>query len=197
MSSYTLNFRPCSSARAPIALFQRLATRRRRKWSTASCAWTMLGNLVRTAFTRARWQCWAVQRSDLSSSKCGIKKRSTWQNSMKFFQRTEFVPQHCCLSGTLRGASTALLGKEGAMACTVAVEESISEHYNSQIRVLMEKDPERYTELLQVIKEFRDDEMEHHDTGLEHDAESVPGFWLLKNVIQLGCKAAISISERV
>lgn len=48
------------------------------------------------------------------------------------------------------GASSALLGKEGAMACTVAVEESISEHYNSQIRALMEKDPERYTELLQV-----------------------------------------------
>lgn len=50
----------------------------------------------------------------------------------------------------LLGASTALLGKEGAMACTVAVEESISEHYNSQIRALMEKDPERYTELLNV-----------------------------------------------
>lgn len=48
------------------------------------------------------------------------------------------------------GASTALLGKECAMACTVAVEESISEHYNSQIRALMEKDPERYIELLQV-----------------------------------------------
>lgn len=36
------------------------------------------------------------------------------------------------------------------MACTVAVEESISEHYNSQIRALMEVDPERYTELLKV-----------------------------------------------
>lgn len=36
------------------------------------------------------------------------------------------------------------------MACTVAVEESISEHYNSQIRALMEKDPERYIQLLQV-----------------------------------------------
>lgn len=36
------------------------------------------------------------------------------------------------------------------MACTVAVEESISEHYNSQIRALMEKDPERYVELLHV-----------------------------------------------
>ncbi|TNN45534.1 5-demethoxyubiquinone hydroxylase, mitochondrial [Liparis tanakae] len=49
------------------------------------------------------------------------------------------------------GASSALLGKEGAMACTVAVEESISEHYNSQIRALMEKDPDRYTQLLQPI----------------------------------------------
>ncbi|XP_029914058.1 NADPH-dependent 3-demethoxyubiquinone 3-hydroxylase, mitochondrial isoform X1 [Myripristis murdjan] len=101
------------------------------------------------------------------------------------------------IAGYLLGASTALLGKEGAMACTVAVEESISEHYNSQIRALMEKDPDRYIELLKVIKEFRDDEMEHHDTGLEHDAETVPGYWLLKNVIQLGCKAAIYASERV
>ncbi|CAG5928973.1 unnamed protein product [Menidia menidia] len=101
------------------------------------------------------------------------------------------------IAGFALGASTALLGKEGAMACTVAVEESISEHYNSQIRALMERDPDRYTELLQIIKDFRDDEMEHHDTGLEHNAESVPGYWLLKNAIQLGCKAAIYVSQRV
>lgn len=30
-----------------------------------------------------------------------------------------------------------------------------------------------HSALLKMIKEFRDDEMEHHDTGLEHDAESV------------------------
>lgn len=48
------------------------------------------------------------------------------------------------------GAGTALLGKEGAMACTVAVEESIAHHYNNQIRMLMEEDPEKYEELLQV-----------------------------------------------
>ncbi|KAM7418645.1 hypothetical protein PAMA_015988 [Pampus argenteus] len=101
------------------------------------------------------------------------------------------------VAGFLLGASTAMLGKEGAMACTVAVEESISEHYNSQIRALMEKDPERYTELLKVIKQFRDDEIEHHDTGLEHEAETLPGYWLLKNAIQLGCKAAIYVSQRV
>ncbi|KAM8842527.1 NADPH-dependent 3-demethoxyubiquinone 3-hydroxylase, mitochondrial [Synchiropus picturatus] len=101
------------------------------------------------------------------------------------------------IAGYVLGASTALLGKEGAMACTVAVEESISEHYNSQIRALMEKDPERYTELLEIIKEFRDDEMEHHDTGLEHDAENLSGYWFLKSAIQLGCKAAIYASQRV
>lgn len=101
------------------------------------------------------------------------------------------------IAGFALGASTALLGKEGAMACTVAVEESVSEHYNSQIRALMEKDPEKYTELLVLIKELRDDEMAHHDTALEHDAESVPGYWLLKNVIQVGCKAAIYASERI
>jgi len=100
-------------------------------------------------------------------------------------------------AGFLLGAGTALLGKEGAMACTVAVEESISEHYNSQIRALMEEDPDRYRQLLQLIKEFRDDEMEHHDTGLEQDAESLPGYWILKNAIQLGCRAAIYASERV
>ncbi|XP_030638040.1 NADPH-dependent 3-demethoxyubiquinone 3-hydroxylase, mitochondrial [Chanos chanos] len=101
------------------------------------------------------------------------------------------------IAGFLLGAATALLGKEGAMACTVAVEESISEHYNSQIRTLMEADPERYMELLQLIKEFRDDELEHHDTGLEHDAESVPGYLLLKTLIQTGCKAAIYVSQRL
>lgn len=101
------------------------------------------------------------------------------------------------VAGFALGASSALLGKEGAMACTVAVEESVSEHYNSQIRQLMENDPERYTKLLNLIKEFRDDEMAHHDTGLEHNAESVPGYWLLKAVIQAGCKAAIYASERV
>lgn len=36
------------------------------------------------------------------------------------------------------------------MACTVAVEESIAHHYNNQIRTLMEKEPEKYEELLQV-----------------------------------------------
>ena len=54
------------------------------------------------------------------------------------------------LTCNLLGASTALLGKEGAMACTVAVEDVIGDHYNSQIRELMEDDPEAHKELLKV-----------------------------------------------
>ncbi|XP_004705804.1 5-demethoxyubiquinone hydroxylase, mitochondrial isoform X1 [Echinops telfairi] len=98
--------------------------------------------------------------------------------------------------GFALGAGTALLGREGAMACTVAVEESISHHYNNQIRTLMEEGPEKYEELLQVIKKFRDEELEHHDTGLEHDAELAPAYTLLKRAIQAGCSAAIYLSER-
>lgn len=59
---------------------------------------------------------------------------------------------HCLyMFGTaITGAGSSLLGKKGAMACTVAVEESISDHYNNQIRTLMEEDPEKYKELMQV-----------------------------------------------
>ncbi|XP_066496779.1 5-demethoxyubiquinone hydroxylase, mitochondrial [Tiliqua scincoides] len=101
------------------------------------------------------------------------------------------------ITGFVLGAGTALLGKKGAMACTVAVEESIADHYNSQIRALMEDDPEKYKGLLETIKKFRDDEMEHHDIGLEHDAELAPAYSILKNTIQIGCKAAIFLSERI
>ncbi|KAM6250044.1 NADPH-dependent 3-demethoxyubiquinone 3-hydroxylase, mitochondrial [Porphyrio hochstetteri] len=101
------------------------------------------------------------------------------------------------VAGFVLGAGSALLGRNGAMACTVAVEESISDHYNSQIRALMEEDPEKYRELLQIIKQFRDDEREHHDIGLEHGAEAAPAYSVLKTAIQLGCKAAIFLSERI
>ncbi|XP_071427102.1 5-demethoxyubiquinone hydroxylase, mitochondrial [Pithys albifrons albifrons] len=101
------------------------------------------------------------------------------------------------VAGFVLGAGSALLGKKGAMACTVAVEESITEHYNNQIRTLIEEDPEKYEELLRVIKQFRDEELEHHDIGIEHDAEATPVYSVLKTAIQLGCKAAIFLSERI
>lgn len=101
------------------------------------------------------------------------------------------------VAGYLLGVSTALLGKEAAMACTVAVEDTIVRHYDGQIRQLIEKDSKEHHELLEVIKTFRDEELEHHDIGLEHDAKKAPFYAALTEVIKAGCRTAIWISERV
>jgi len=107
------------------------------------------------------------------------------------------------IAGYALGFGTALMGKEAAMACTVAVEDAIGSHYSDQLRQLLEDasrypdDPEKHRELLDVIKKFRDDEMDHHDTGLAHDAQKFPGYNILFNVIQAGCKVAIVASEKV
>ncbi|CAF3586472.1 unnamed protein product [Rotaria sp. Silwood1] len=95
-------------------------------------------------------------------------------------------------------AGTALLGKEAAMACTVAVEAVISEHYNDQLRDLMEHaDHTKDKELMETIKKFRDDETQHHDTGLANKAEQAPFYQGLTSVIKMGCRFGIYIAERI
>ncbi len=51
--------------------------------------------------------------------------------------------------------------------------------FESQLRDLLEKHPEKHVELLEIIQKFRDDELEHHDTGLKMGAEQVCFFNLL------------------
>ena len=97
------------------------------------------------------------------------------------------------IAGFALGASTALLGEKAAMACTVAVEKVIGEHYQEQLN-LIEDD---HKELKKTISKFRDDELEHHDIGIEHDAENAPGYKLMTKIIELGCKTAIEISKKV
>jgi len=106
-------------------------------------------------------------------------------------------------AGYVLGIGTALMGKEAAMACTVAVEKTISAHYSDQLRQLLEdasnypEDPEKHRELLDTIKKFRDDEIEHHDIGLANDAELAPAYQLMSFVIENGCKVAIKLSEKI
>ncbi|CAH2050900.1 unnamed protein product, partial [Iphiclides podalirius] len=100
------------------------------------------------------------------------------------------------LAGFALGAGTALLGKEAAMACTVAVETVIVDHYNDQLRTLME-DPNVDKEILETITKFRDEEQEHHDTGIDHGAEQAPFYRALTEVIKGGCKVAIAISKTI
>lgn len=107
------------------------------------------------------------------------------------------------------------MGQKAAMACTVAVETVIIDHYNEQLREIMasdEKDEVQMLsmpwnaiinvspfqqELLQAIKKFRDEEQEHHDIGLDCGAEQAPFYQALTTVIKGGCKVAIAISKNI
>ena len=97
------------------------------------------------------------------------------------------------VAGYALGASTALMGEKAAMACTVAVEKVIGEHYKEQLDLLGDD----HKDLKKTISKFRDDELEHHDIGIEHDAENAPGFKIMSKVIELGCKTAIAISKKI
>lgn len=119
------------------------------------------------------------------------------------------------------GAGTALISKEAAMACTVAVETVIGGHYNEQLRVLMNqynipvydkatgkpltdeqlseaiKTSPEMRELKDTISTFRDDELEHLDTAVEHDARKAVPYMLLTETIKMVCRGAIWSAERV
>jgi len=97
------------------------------------------------------------------------------------------------VAGFALGAASALLGHRGAMACTVAVEEAIDEHYRAQEDTLGDDE----AELRADIARFRAEELEHRDTGLEHEAEQAPAYRLLSAAIKTGCKIAIKVSEHV
>ncbi|KAK0548302.1 putative ubiquinone biosynthesis monooxygenase [Tilletia horrida] len=126
------------------------------------------------------------------------------------------------LAGRVLGGATALMGKEAAMACTEAVETVIGEHYDDQLVHLrsITSSPQAATDksapsptssessdsgskhpslplLADVIREFRDDELGHLDTAVEHDAQQAPAHALLSAVIGYGCKAAIAVAKRV
>jgi len=97
------------------------------------------------------------------------------------------------VAGFVLGAATAALGEKAAMACTVAVEETIDAHYASQIAALDDSE----AELRDSLVKFRNEELQHRDIGLRHGAEQAPGYRLLSAVIKAGCRVAIRISERI
>lgn len=96
------------------------------------------------------------------------------------------------VGGWLLGAGTALMGARAAMACTVAVESVITEHYNAQLA-----DGSVDAALAPTIAQFRDEEMEHHAIGLAHDAEHTPFYGPLSTAIRSICRGAIWLSARV
>jgi len=99
------------------------------------------------------------------------------------------------VAGFALGAATALMGEKAAMACTVAVEETIDEHYAAQAKAL-EALPEE-TELKAVVEEFREDELAHRDAALARGAEQAPAYPVLSAAIKTGSRLAIWLSERI
>lgn len=95
--------------------------------------------------------------------------------------------------GFAMGAGSALLGEKAAMACTVGVERVIAEHYAEQHARLDDSEDE----LKQKIARFRDEELEHHDIGLDNGAEKTPFYHLFAGAVSAATRLAIGLSKRI
>jgi len=191
---------------APIQMYKRFATTSVKDKKTQA----LIDKIIRVdhAGELGADRIYAGQYAVLKSSSVGSLIKEMWEEEKHHkatFDRlmaerrvrpTVLLPLWN-VAGFVLGAGTALMGKEAAMACTVAVEDVIGNHYNSQIRELVEDDPEKHKELLEIVKKFRDDELHHHDIGLEYDAEKAPFYKALSQVIKVGCKGAVWISEKI
>jgi len=97
------------------------------------------------------------------------------------------------VAGFALGAGTALLGEKAAMACTVAVEETIDEHYQTQIKKLGDDE----AELRDTCVKFREEELQHRDIGYENGAKEALAFPVLSRAIKFGTAMAIKLSEKI
>jgi len=96
-------------------------------------------------------------------------------------------------AGFALGAVTALIGPRAAMACTVAVEEVIDDHYQKQRERLKDSHPD----LEKTLAKYQEDELHHRQIGVDHDAESTPGYPIISAAIKIGCHLAIALSKRL
>jgi 3-demethoxyubiquinol 3-hydroxylase len=79
------------------------------------------------------------------------------------------------------------------MACTVAIEETIDEHYASQAAALGEDE----AELRATVEKFRAEEIAHRDEALASGAEQAPAYEVLTRAIKTGSRLAIWLSTRI
>lgn len=96
------------------------------------------------------------------------------------------------VAGFALGFATALMGKKAAMACTVAVEEVIDEHYKKQLDTLEASD-----QIKEKIEQFRQEELEHRNIGLENKALDLKIYKPLSFLIKNASKLAIAISTKI
>ena len=96
-------------------------------------------------------------------------------------------------AGFVLGAATALFGERAAMACTVAVEEVIDEHYGNQAERLGDADPK----LRETIVAFRADELRHCEAAIASGATESLAYDAISTVVKTGSRLAIWLSTRL
>ena len=97
------------------------------------------------------------------------------------------------IMGVTLGFGTALLGKKAAMLCTASVEEVIENHYQNQLKKLGNDE----MELKAKIEKFKGDEVDHKNMAYEAGATNKGMYSIMDQVIKVGSRIAISISEKI
>jgi ubiquinone biosynthesis monooxygenase Coq7 len=97
------------------------------------------------------------------------------------------------IMGVTLGFGTALLGKKAAMLCTASVEEVIEDHYQNQLKKLGNDE----MELKAKIEKFKGDEVDHKNMAYEAGASNKGMYSIMDQVIRVGSRIAISISEKI
>jgi len=98
------------------------------------------------------------------------------------------------VGGYFLGAATALLGEKAAHACTIAVEEVIADHYQSQLDQLSDKE---HPVLKNTIAQFRAEEIAHKDHAIAEGGLDAPGYEAITAAVKFISKAAIWLSTRL
>ncbi|MGL4825190.1 MAG: demethoxyubiquinone hydroxylase family protein [Alphaproteobacteria bacterium] len=106
--------------------------------------------------------------------------------------RPTFLAPLWHVTGFMLGAASAALSPKAAMACTVAVEEVIDEHYQEQIASL----PESQQILSNFLEKCRQEEVEHRDQGYAYGAKEMPLFQFFAAGVRAATRLAIFLSKR-
>ncbi len=98
----------------------------------------------------------------------------------------------CGLGGWFLGIISALFGRRGVMACTLAVESVVAEHLKSQLVYLRAKnDKEAYA----AVEAILDDELNHRDFGAREGGTNML-YTALRLAISIFTEATIRFGMR-
>ncbi|KAG5474180.1 hypothetical protein CUR178_04293 [Leishmania enriettii] len=138
-----------------------------------------------------------------------VHRRVMTELALQHGVRTTSLDPLFKLGAFLLGAGTAVLGKEAMMCCHAAVEATIFDHYNDQLRELevledqcsgmKESDAEKnaWEDLKNYIVKFRDEEKHHQELGEQNGANEAPAYPVLYNGIRLACKVGVACAKHI